>query len=234
MDTHSLVCSCGQTMSVPETAIGRVGLCPACGAEIAITRERLQQVAVPPPPRAGGGLLSRKRNQQVTQSNESREDAWRKFATAVDLYNGRRYAEALTLLNTLQQTFPGNPHVDAAQAQCAEALREAAAPRLEYAGTPVDEATLSEALVKSVVLKKMLHGATEDIQLQAAELGARLLGLLQGGDTARSARAAAPSPVIVPAPTETPTRPEEAPAHAAPSSSMPRSARRKNSAEEIA
>jgi len=228
MDTYTLLCTCGQTMSVPESALGRVGLCPACGTEIAITRERIEQ-PTPAPLRPGGGLLSRKRSMQVTQGNENREEAWRKFATAVDLYNNRRYAEALTLLNTLQQTFPGNPHVDAAQAQCAEALREAATPRLEYAGTPVDEATLSEELVKSIVLKKMLHGGTEEIQLQAAELGARLLGLLHASDTARSAKTA--TPVIVPRPSEAPAA--EAPAPRNGSSASPAS-RRRTTKEEIA
>lgn len=229
MQTFSLLCACGQSMSVPESAVGRVGLCPACGAEIAITRERLQvpMAQSDAPRRPGGGLLSHKRMQQVQQSSEHREEAWRKFATAVDLYNSRRYAEALTLLNTLQQTFPGNPHVEAAQAQCAEALREAATPRLEYAGSAVAEDVLTEALVKSVVLKKMLHGGTEEIQLQAAELGARLLGLLAPGETARGVRSTgSPAPVVVPAP-------EQAPPQENGSPTTPRDARRK-STEEIA
>ena len=183
-------------MSVPETAIGRNGLCPGCGAEIAITRERLRDTALAQQAqrRTGGGLLSQRHALQVAQNNEHREEAWRKFAVAVDLYNNKRYAEALTLLNTLEQTFPGNPNIGAAQEQCAEALKEAAAPTLQYEGAPVDDSTLTPELVKSIILKKMLHGGTEDIQLKAAELAARVVGLLE------PARAEPPTPVMTPAP----------------------------------
>jgi hypothetical protein len=192
MNGFTLVCECGQPMSVPESAIGRTGLCPACGKEIPITRERLH---APSAPRRGGGLLSRKQSALVTQNNEHREEAWRKFATAVDLYNSKRYAEALTLLSGLQQTFPGHPSIETAQAQCMEALQEAASPpRLEYDGEPIAETVLTEELVKSVVLRKMLHGNSEEIQLKAAELGARMLGLL--GDAPAPTSAEAPAPVV--------------------------------------
>ena len=108
-----------------------------------------------------------------------RDEAWRKFAVAVDLYNNKRYAEALTLLSTLQQTFPGNPSIEAAQAQCANALQEAASPTLQYEGETVADDALSEDLVESVILKKMLHGATEEARDQELEharrRGARVL-----------------------------------------------------------
>lgn len=223
MQSFTLVCACGQAMTVPESALGRTGLCPACGKEVAISRHSLQAPS-PAPQRRGGGLLSRRKASEVTQSNENREEAWKKFATAVDLYNNRRYAEALALLGALEQVFPGNPHIQAAQAQCADALREASAPVLQYDGERVPEDALSEELIKGVVLKKLLHGSTEEIQLQAAELGARLLGLLP---TAR-AGATGPVPIVIAnggAP--------EANGHEPRPAAEPKQAKRRRSTEEI-
>lgn len=218
MTAFTLICPCGQSMSVPESAVGRTGLCPACGKELAITRDRLRESA---PARRGGGLLSRRNALQVTQNNENREESWRKFATAVDLYNNKRYAEALTLLNTLQQVFPGNPNVEAAQQQCAEALKDASSPVLQYDGEPVAESTLSEELVKGVVLKKMLHGGTEEIQLQAAELAARLLGLFPQPNPAPEM----PTPIFF--------AEEHHPGNGTNGGTAPKPAKRKRSVEEI-
>lgn len=222
----TLICACGQAMAVPETAVGRNGLCPACGAEIAITRDKLQ--APDKARRPGGGLLSRSRALQTTTNNENREEAWRKFATAVDLYNNKRFAEALTLLSALQQSFPGNPSIEAAQAQCAEALQEAASPTLTYEGETVPDSALSEELVKGVILKKMLHGGTEEIQLQAAELAARLLGMFTPAPPPTS-------PAPAPAPEAEPFAPLIFPEERAPENGngAPKPARRKRTVEEI-
>lgn len=218
MNSFTLICPCGQSMSVPESAVGRTGLCPACGKELQITRDRLRDG---PGKRRGGGLLSRRNSLQVTKNNENREEAWRKFATAVDLYNNKRYAEALTLLNALQQVFPGNPHVEAAQVQCAEALKDATSPVLQYDGAPVAETTLSEELVKGVVLKKMLNGGTEEIQLQAAELAARLLGLFPQPHSSPEM----PSPIIF--------AEEQHDKNGTNGGASPKAAKRKRSVEEI-
>jgi len=180
MQRYSLTCACGEQMLVPESAIGRKGMCPACGADVSLDRSKLQRYAPPAVARErSGGLLRRNQHQKAVANNEPREESWRKFAHAVDLYNQRRYAEALTLLSALQQAYPGNASIDAAQAQCAEALREATSPTLGYDGRAVDEQVLNEDLVRSVVLNKLLNGTTEAIQLQAAELAARMLGMLR-------------------------------------------------------
>lgn len=214
-------------MSVPESAIGRNGLCPACGAEIAITREKAQAAAATgvssAQPRRGGGLLARRNALQVSHDNGNREEAWRKFASAVDLYNGRRYAEAMTLLNALQQAYPGNPSINAAQQQCAEALKEAASPVFNYGGAQISEEVLSEDLVKGVILKKMLQGSTEEIQLQAAELAARVLGLIETAPRPEPPNAAPPAttaaevtaPIVFPETNggKAPAAPRRKPAH---------------------
>jgi len=107
----------------------------------------------------------------------ARDDAARRFASAVDLYNSRRYAEALTLLNRLQQDYPGNGHVEAAREQCAAALEGGV--KGTYHGRPLDESHLNPDLVKQVVLDKMLRGQSEAVQLQAADMAARMLGLYE-------------------------------------------------------
>ncbi|MBI2435353.1 MAG: hypothetical protein HYV26_21055 [Candidatus Hydrogenedentes bacterium] len=178
MDKLSLVCACGQEMVVPESALGRSGLCPGCGQQIEITRDNTQPYR--PRRRETGGRMLAVRRREVRQEDNHREEAWRNFATAVDLYNGRRYAEALTLLNTLLQHFPGNEHVETARDQCLEALQRTTHSAHHYEGRPIDDGVLSPELVKSVVLDKMLNGATDEVQLQAAELAARLLGVLGG------------------------------------------------------
>lgn len=162
-------------MVVPGSAVGKTGLCPGCGAEIQISAENTRPYEERK--RRGGGLLALRR--EVNTGNDNREESWRRFAAAVDLYNTRRYAEALTLLNALITQFPGNPHVETARNQCMEALQRTTLSGYTYDGAPVDDGVLNEALVKCIVLDKMLNGAAEEIQLRAADLAARMLGLYE-------------------------------------------------------
>jgi len=179
MNKLSLHCDCGQEMIVPESALGKAGLCPGCGAQVPISEENTRPHQPPRRREHGGGLLSLRKQREAKQATSHREEAWRNFAAAVDLYNARKYAEALTLLNNLIQQFPGNPHIETARDQCLDALQRIAFSPHNYDGLPVDDAVLSPELVKSVVLEKMLHGGTEDVQLRAAELAARLLGVFE-------------------------------------------------------
>jgi len=158
-------------MVVPVSALHRAGLCPSCGAKILITEENTR----PHNNRRGGGLLSRLRDIQTT--SEPREEAWREFAAAVDLYNARRYAESLTVLNALGKKFPGNIHIEAARSQCMAALEKTVDGAGSYAGRRVDTDSLNAELVKSVVLDKLMNGSTEEVQLEAAKLASRLLGM---------------------------------------------------------
>ncbi len=187
MEKLTLSCACGQEMLVPASAMGKVGLCPSCGAEIRIeaSNTRAREAAPVAERRAGSGLLGRQRA-VAKRVSEPREESWRKFAAAVDLYNAHRYAEALALLDTLLQDYPGNPHIEAARQECLQPLLGAPAlPRL-YDDRPVPDQTLNAELVKSVVLDKLLHG-DDATQLRAAEIAAHLLGLGSGGHAPASA-----------------------------------------------
>lgn len=179
MDKLSLTCLCGQDMIVPTSALHRAGLCPNCGAKILITEENTRPVDQ----RRRGSLLSRMRDIQTT--TEPREEAWREFAAAVDLYNARRYAEALTLLNALGKKFPGNIHIEAARDQCMAALQQTVEGASNYNGHPINDDVLSPELIKRIVLDKLKHGATEDVQLRAAEIAAQILGLSSTQDKAQ-------------------------------------------------
>lgn len=204
MKKRTLTCECGQDMLVPESALGRTGLCPACGNAIEITEQNTQpwEEVRPSAKRASGGLLALRDRHKVEVNNATREASWRKFAEAVDLYNSRRFAEALTLLNQLEEAFPGNLHIAEARDQCVEALEEGMAERKEYDGRPVQSNALNSDLVQALILDKMMRGATEEVQLQAAELAARMLGMLpqaaSGGDTpSNPTLAPPPSPFLL-------------------------------------
>lgn len=181
MEKLTLTCECGQEMLVPASALGKVGLCPSCGAEVRISRSntRASEAAPAVERRPGSGLLGRQRA-VARRVSEPREEAWRKFATAVDLYGAHRYAEALALLDALLHDYPGNTHIQAARSECLQSLQGVPAlPRL-YDDHPVPEQTLNAELVKSVVLEKLLHG-DDATQLRAAEVAAHILGLCGNG-----------------------------------------------------
>ena len=174
---------CGQKMQVPLTAIGRTGQCPSCGKHIKISHENtgtnsLRQDAA----KSFGSSLKR-------EFGSKNEDAKKRFAEGVDLYYAGRFAEALVIFNSLERYFPGNQDIQRARITCQQALKRGLPdpPRaLEHeehpvdhsVANPMDNATFDEETVKKVILEKMFLGATETIQLQAAELAAVILGML--------------------------------------------------------
>jgi hypothetical protein len=174
-----VTCQCGQRMQVPRSAVGKTGLCPTCGQIVTISNDN---ATATPSPKGNRPLHAR----QVWWEgrNTPPEDAKRKFGEAVDLYYAARYGEALAIFDALAKQFPGNPDIENGRTQCMTALRRtpgaledmsggasAAAPKEERQGA------FDEETVRRVVLEKMLYGSTETVQLQAAELAARLLGM---------------------------------------------------------
>ena len=172
----SLGCTCGETMVVPVSVLGKTGLCPFCGTEILITTRNTHAYMGRTQPKTtvqsseGSGLLEQWSNRK---RDDGHEVAWRKFAEAVDLYNAGRFAEALTLLGALKEQFPENPHVLQAEVECGRALAQSRKRILENGANE-----LTPELVHRVILDKMLHGSSESVQLEAAMLAAKLMGML--------------------------------------------------------
>ncbi len=180
--------ACGQIMRVPPGSEGRRGQCPACGHKIHLSPARLHPLSQAEAPRPGGGLL-RNRTQRTRQAETAtREAAARRFAEAVDLYGQGRYAEALYLLDALKRDYPANEEIDSARAQCLAALGAAPAGLPAPEAAEAAEAELTCDTVRRVVLEKLLYGRTESVQLEAAELAARLLGMLPHEDQAHAAK----------------------------------------------
>jgi len=170
-----VTCQCGQRMQVPRSAIGKTGMCPTCGQTVLITAENTRPIT--PPQR--GRLFGLKNTSWWRGATEPPEDAKRRFGQAVDLYCSQRYAEAMAIFNSLAKQFPGNPDIENGRAQCIAALKRPPALALEDKSPGHVDPTLDEATVKDVVLEKLIHGSSETIQLQAAELACRMLGLFQ-------------------------------------------------------
>ncbi len=190
-----VTCECGQRMQVPRSAVGKTGLCPTCGQSITITNDNA--TAAPPPSAARGSRPLNNARQSWWQGRAApSEDARRRFGEAVDLYYLGRYAEALAIFDALAKQFPGNPDIESGRTQCIAGLRRSPAAltmgTAGSSGTVPADARLDAETVKRVILDKMIGGATEATQLQAAELAARILGLFGNGKHVEDA--AAPEP----------------------------------------
>lgn len=168
-----VTCQCGQRMQVPRSAIGKTGMCPTCGQAVVISNDNSRPVAET----QRGRLFGLKNTSWWRGSAEPPEDAKRRFGQAVDLYCTQRYAEALAIFNSLAKQFPGNPDIENGRAQCIAALKRPPALALENKAGAGAEAKLDEPTVRNVVLDKLTRGSTEAVQLQAAELACKMLGL---------------------------------------------------------
>jgi len=169
-------------MQVPRSALGRTGLCPACGATVRINSDTTTAAA---PPRKGlftGGAS------WWREGGKTNDDAKRRFGEAVDLYYSGRFAESLAIFNGLARDFPDNPDIRNGRVQCERALKRPGAGRrlaLEDRSQRLEHAALDSDTVKRVVLEKLVAGESEAIQLQAADIAARILGLYEGAQTLR-------------------------------------------------
>lgn len=171
-------CDCGQQMQVPRSALGRRGLCPNCGRTLTITNDNARPMQPQQQAKPRKGFFGAKGAWWQSRNGPSVE-AKRRFAEGVDLYMAKRYAEALAIFTSLAEEFPDDPDIAAGRKQCMEALRSV--PKLAIAaGKPEAPAELDAKTVMKVLLEKMVHGTSDDIQLRAAELACRVLGLLGG------------------------------------------------------
>lgn len=176
-----VVCECGERIQVPRSAIGRTGLCPGCGRRVRVRGDN----TVPFRPAVYGfdGPVRAGRQQESEPQmpcGAPPEDDKLLFGKGVDLYMEGHYGQALALFSSLLQRYPGSTEIQTARQLCAKGLR--ALPfkprdtKPERLGEPEK---LDAEFVHKFVLDMMMNGASENVQLQAAELACRMLGMIE-------------------------------------------------------
>ena len=184
-------------MQVPKSAIGRTGICPNCGRNIPIGNANTTPLAVQD--RKRGNFFSSGGNWFRDRGGERpSEDAKRRFGQAADLFYGGRYAEALAIFDGLAREFPGNPEIESARTQCLKSMRRPPLSLPSPGSSLESDKPLDKELIKRIIVDKMLNGSTEAIQLQAAELAARMVGLFENGRTGANANPEGPAPEPTP------------------------------------
>lgn len=201
--------SCGQRMQVPRSAIGRTGMCPNCGATIRITANNTAAAVRGKNPGGGGGLFGGRnlfwRGGSGSSGGTPTEEAKQRFGRAVDLFYGGKHAEALAIFDSLAKEYRDNPDIEAARQQCLSALQEGRGGPLAIedqasgsgwgSNMPALPEELDEETVRRVVIEKLLRGRTEEVQLRAAEIASRWLGMEAGHGEAHAADAGAAPPL---------------------------------------
>ncbi|MBI2425864.1 MAG: hypothetical protein HYV27_23770 [Candidatus Hydrogenedentes bacterium] len=164
-------------MKVPRSAIGKMGMCPACGKKIPIGRSSENGKAKAAPFNdPWNGETSRKWQKGAAPD----EAAKREFGRAADLYCEGRFGEALAIFDALARRFPDSPEIQSARSQCVAGRNRKP---IELPEPGPDQVLGSEfndetrRLVKQVLMDKMLHAASESVQVQAAEVIGRMLGM---------------------------------------------------------
>lgn len=197
-----VLCVCGERIQVPRSALGRTGLCPACGRVISITADSATPAKGPTPAKPAPVQQAAPfgASWNSGSGNAAPTEAKRHFAEAVDLYFSQKYAQALTIFETLADEYPDNADIVSGREMCMAALRNRQQMALEHqpntqnqlpapldgAGTnairrlsppsePIPEDVVEDTL-KHVLVEKMLNGKDDRIQLRAAELAIRVFG----------------------------------------------------------
>ena len=178
-----LTCDCGQRMQVPRSAIGKMGLCPNCGRTIPVTSGNTSQSAYE---RERTHAVAPRPNWWQGSPYTPSEDAKQRFGQASDLFRARRYGQALAIFNALAKEFPGNPEIERGRSICIERMRQTTALPLPGPHAHKTDGSFDGDTVRQLVLEKMLHGGSEEVQIKAAELAAKLLGLLRDGEPSES------------------------------------------------
>ena len=122
-----VLCVCGERIQVPRSALGKTGLCPACGRVISITADaaspvRAQSMIASPPVQAGRPIAEAWGTGAPRIGAGPAAEAKRRFAEAVDLYFSRRYAQALSIFQVLAEEFPDNEDIRTGRDMCITAL----------------------------------------------------------------------------------------------------------------
>ncbi|MBX3177023.1 MAG: hypothetical protein KF886_06675 [Candidatus Hydrogenedentes bacterium] len=172
-----ITCDCGQQMQVPRSAIGKMGQCPSCGQRIPINRDTTSRA-----PQARPSIEGMTRNRWGGGARPSL-DAKQRFGRAVDLYCAGHFGEALAIFDALKAEFPDSAEIDRARRQCIEARNRDPIQLPGPAGGPIAGDEFDGETIRAlrrIAVEKMLHGSTDAVQIQAAELVARLAGVYNG------------------------------------------------------
>ena len=164
-------------------------MCPSCGRKMRISDGNTRPLSGGD--HGGTGRRPSWRNAHWgRQDPAAREEAKRLFGRAADLYCNGQYGEALALFDELVVRFPGNPEIENAREQCLQARsRRPLGLPLPGGASPAGIATDREGLRHAVMAKlvdKLQHGSTDMVQLQAAELIARMHGFLDNGHAGKA------------------------------------------------
>lgn len=182
-----VTCQCGQRMQVPQSAFGKVGMCPTCGHTLRINN---QNTSRPGGAAVGGAGRPFERSRMMDTSEQDK----RRYGEAVDLCKSGRFGEALAIFEALARQYPGHPGIENGRSHCLRNLHGTAG-LLESDGRieSVPQGGFDRKTVRQVILNKMLRGGSEEIQLQAAELAARILGMIGEGEVEAEPEPAASS-----------------------------------------
>ena len=99
-----VTCTCGERIQVPRSALGRTGLCPACGEMIAITNDTATAESLRTP-------APKPKTEPQKQNGPRETDVKLLFGQAVDLYFAQRYGESFAILAELARRFPDDPDI---------------------------------------------------------------------------------------------------------------------------
>jgi hypothetical protein len=95
----------------------------------------------------------------------------------VDLFNAGRYAEALAILDSLAQQYPGNHDIEQARLECLSDLKRSRFTDASCLLGAPEAKRLSVEMIENVLLEKMLRGASESVQVEAARAACEFLRL---------------------------------------------------------
>lgn len=177
-----VTCECGQRLRVPYSALGRMGMCAACGRKMRISSDNARR-DIPNANAEAGQTFRGSADYRSYQSEQPTQADKERFGRAVDLYAARQYGEALAMFDELAQQFPNNLEIEQARQECLKALR-GSPPALGYAEreTPREKpeytrTDLTIETIREVVLDKLLNGTSDAVQLEAARIAFEYLDL---------------------------------------------------------
>jgi len=199
-----VTCECGQQMQVPRSALGKMGMCPTCGQTTRISSDNTS--ALPPrsaknKAKAAGAARLNRPSSWSSGPSAPREDAKQRFGLAVDHYYAGRYAQALAVFDGLAKKYPDNSEIERGCEQCLAAIHGEKVSGSLPPGVTVpllSQSKLDGETVRRIVLEKLVNGSSDEVQLHAAEIASRLLGLGAFGGHSTSAPAESATPATEP------------------------------------